>query len=195
FRDKPIDIKAFEHMSGEIYMMFKQQPFRLPAQMTFIIKSLTTLDGIARALDPQYNLLAASQPFIKSIAVSNEKSNLVEILAKQTKDFIINQWRKPSATEQLIRRLESRIEQGELQLRVRSLESERTLKRIHLAVKSLIYACLTGFTLLSGAVLLSTVYAKLAIIAFGLSGFWCLFLLRALMTLMIQEKMDKFADK
>jgi predicted unusual protein kinase regulating ubiquinone biosynthesis (AarF/ABC1/UbiB family) len=195
FRDKPIDVKAFEQVSGEIYWMFKQQPFRLPAQMTFIIKSLTTLDGIARALDPQYNLLAASQPFVKSLVVSNGKGNWVGLLAQQAKDFIQHQWRQPNNTERAIRRLESRIEQGELQLRVRSLESERALKRIYLGIKSLVYACLTGFTLLSGSVLLSTIYMKFAIIAFGLSGLWCLFLLRSLLALMMQEKLDKMIDK
>lgn len=73
FRDKPIDVQAFEEVSDEVYLMFKQQPFRLPAQMTFILKSIMTLDGIARALDPKYNLLVASQPFIKSLAMADGK--------------------------------------------------------------------------------------------------------------------------
>ena len=193
FRDKPIDVKEFEQMGSEIYLMFEQQPFRLPAQMTFVIKSLTTLDGIARALDPNYNLLAASQPFVRNI-VSSRKGNLVKTLAQQTKS-LLKTWRQPSTAEILLGRLESRIEQGELQIRVRALESERTLKRIHLALRTLVYACLTGFTLLSGTVLLSTVYSKWAIAAFAFSGLWLLFLLRSLVALSIQEKIDKLAQR
>jgi predicted unusual protein kinase regulating ubiquinone biosynthesis (AarF/ABC1/UbiB family) len=195
FRDKPIDIKAFEQIGEEVYLMFRQQPFRLPAQMTFIIKSITTLDGIARALDPQYNLLVASQPFVRSLAISNGKGNLVGALAKSVKDFLKNKWQQPSATERYLRRLEEKIERGELQFRIRSLESDRTLKRIYKAIKSLIYACLTGLTLLSATVLLSTASSKFAIIAFGLSGLWCLFLVRSLIALTIQEKLDKMAEK
>jgi predicted unusual protein kinase regulating ubiquinone biosynthesis (AarF/ABC1/UbiB family) len=195
FRDKPIDIKAFEQIGEEVYLMFRQQPFRLPAQMTFIIKSITTLDGIARALDPQYNLLVASQPFVRSLAISNGKGNLVGALAKSVKDFLKNKWQQPSATERYLRRLEEEIERGELQFRIRSLESDRTLKRIYKAIKSLIYACLTGLTLLSATVLLSTASSKFAIIAFGLSGLWCLFLVRSLIALTIQEKLDKMAEK
>ncbi|MBF2019552.1 MAG: AarF/ABC1/UbiB kinase family protein [Hydrococcus sp. C42_A2020_068] len=195
FRDKPIDIKAFEQVGEEVYLMFKQQPFRLPAQMTFIIKSITTLDGIARALDPQYNLLAASQPFVRSLAVSNGKGTLVSALAKQAREFIKNKWQQPSATERYLRRLEEKIERGDLQLRIRSLENERTLKRIYMAIKSLIYACLTGLTLLSATVLLSTAYSKFAIIAFGGAGLFSLFLLRSLIALALQEKLDKLADK
>ena len=196
FRDRPVDVKEFEILSSEIYMMFEQQPFRLPAQMTFVIKSLTTLDGIARALDPNYNLLAASQPFVRSIVVSNrQQGSLVKSLAKQARDLLKTRWRQPSRTEVLLGRFESRLEQGELQLRVRSLESERTLKRIHLALKSLIYACLTGFMLLAGIMLLATDYSRWAIAAFSLSGLGSLFFGRSFIKLSIQERMDKLARR
>lgn len=191
FRDKPVDIKAFEKVGEEVYLMFKQQPFRLPAQMTFIIKSITTLDGIARALDPQYNLLAASQPFIRSLTLANNQGNLARVLAKGAKDFIKNKWRQPSATERYIRRLEEKIERGELQVRVRSLESDRILKRIYKAIKCLLYACLTGLSLFVATLLVSSVYSKFAVIAFGLSGLWGLFLLKSLIVLAIQERIDK----
>ena len=193
FTEKPIDLQAFDQLRDEIYLMFEQQPFRLPAQMTFILKSLTTLDGIARTLDPEYNLLAASKPFIKSL-VSQEKGNIVGELAKQARNFIRHKFQQPNTTEIYLRRLESRLEQGELQLRVRSIESDRTLNRINLGIKSLIYACLTGFTLLAGTVLLLGPHFNWAIAAFTLSALWFLFLLRSLIDLAVKEKLDKLAE-
>ncbi|MEB3293458.1 MAG: AarF/ABC1/UbiB kinase family protein, partial [Synechococcales bacterium] len=74
FTEKPVEIQAFKSLRNELYSLFEQQPFRLPARMTFIIKALTTLDGVARDLDPQYNLLAAAKPFVKSLAVSTVQS-------------------------------------------------------------------------------------------------------------------------
>ncbi|MFB8787360.1 MAG: AarF/ABC1/UbiB kinase family protein [Potamolinea sp.] len=197
FTEKPIELQAFDEMRSEIYLMFEQQPFRLPAQMTFILKSLTTLDGIARTLDPEYNLIAASKPFIKSLIgyKGKEQRNIVGELARQAKDFIKHKLQQPSAAEIYIQRLESRIEQGELQIRVRSLESERTLKQINLAVKCLVYACLTGFSFLSGTVLLLGSYSSWAIAAFSFSGFCCLFLLRSLINLTVREKIDKLVEK
>lgn len=194
FTEKPIELQAFEQLRAEIYLMFEQQPFRLPAQMTFILKSLTTLDGIARTLDPEYNLLAASKPFIKSL-VSKEKGNLVGELAKQARDFIRHKLQQPNTTELYLRHLESRIEQGELQLRVRSIESERLLNRINLALKSLIYATLTGFTLLAGTVLLLGSHVNWAIATFTLSALWFLTLLRSLINLTVKEKLDQLAEK
>ena len=195
FSDKPIDVKAFERLSSEIYLMFEQQPFRLPPQMTFIIKSLTTLDGIARALDPQYNLLAAAQPFLKSIALAEGKSSLLKTLAKQTKDLLQYRFNKPTRTELLLSRLESRLELGELQVRVRPLESDRILKKIQLGLKSLIYTCLTGFTLVAGTILLVNSYQGSAIALFCVSLFWLLFLIRSLVRLAVRERLDRLAQK
>ncbi len=191
FTDKPIDVRAFEQMSSEIYLMFEQQPFRLPPQMTFIIKSLTTLDGIARALDPQYNLLAAAQPFLKNIAFSEKKSSLLKTLARQTKDFLQYRLNKPTRTELLLSRLESRLELGELQVRVRPLESDRLLKRIQLGIKSLIYTGLTGFSLVAGTILLVNSYKGGAIALFCFSLFWFILLMRSLIRLAIKERLDK----
>ncbi len=195
FTEKPIDLQSFDQMRSDIYLMFEQQPFRLPAQMTFILKALTTLDGIARTLDPEYNLVAASKPFIKSLTVSRGQGNVVGELARQARNFIKYKLRQPNANEVLIRRLEARIEQSELEVRARSRESDRALKRINLAIKTLIYACLTGFTLLSGTVLLLGSYTGWAIAAFTLSSLGFVTLVRSLIDLSLRERLDKLAQK
>lgn len=194
FRDKPVDVRAFEQIGDQVYLMFKQQPFRLPPQMTFIIKSVTTLDGIARSLDPQYNLLAASQPFVKSLAVSGGTTNTMITLANQARSFLKQQWQKGNKNERMIRRLEEKIERGNLVFKVRSLENEQLLKRIYLGIKVLINACLLGFSIVSAIFLLDTDYSKLAIIPFSLAGLFSLFFLRSSIALLIQEKLDKMAD-
>lgn len=195
FTEKPIDFQAFGEIRQELYVMFEQQPFRLPAQMTYILKSLTTLDGVARTLDPQYSLVAAAQPFVRSITLSRGRINSVGELARQTRDYIKFKLQQPSKTELVLRRWEERIASGELQFRSRAEASDRILKRIHLAIKTLIYACLTGLTLLSGAVLLLGQYSAFAPIAFALSGLCLLFLIRSLFNLTVREKLDKLAEK
>jgi predicted unusual protein kinase regulating ubiquinone biosynthesis (AarF/ABC1/UbiB family) len=196
FTDKPIEVQDFKNLRGEMYTLFEQQPFRLPAKMTFIIKALTTLDGVARELDPQYSLLAAAKPFVTSLVVAspkNQGSGLGE-LARQAKGYLAFQLNKPSSTEQALQRLESRLEQGELQIRVQSVESDRHLKTLRLAVKALLYACLTGFSALSGTVLLvGASYPGGAIAAFVLAGVSGTFLLKSLIRLAIREKLDRMA--
>ena len=195
FRDKPVDVRAFEQISDQVYLMFKQQPFRLPPQMTFIIKSVTTLDGIARSLDPQYNLLAASQPFVKSLAVSGGTTKTMLTLANQARTFLKQQWQKGNKNERMIRQLEEKIERGNLVFQVKSRENERLLKKIYLGIKVLINVCLLGFSIISAIFLLDTNYSKLAIIPFSLAGLFGLFFLRSSLALLIQERLDKMLDK
>lgn len=195
FRDKPVDVRVFEQISDQVYLMFKQQPFRLPPQMTFIIKSVTTLDGIARSLDPQYNLLAASQPFVKSLAVSGGTTNTMLTLANQARTFFQQQWQKGNKNERMIRQLEEKIERGNLVFQVKSRENERLLKKIYLGIKVLINVCLLGFSIISAIFLLNTNYSKLAIIPFSLAGLFGLFFLRSSLALLIQERLDKMLDK
>lgn len=198
FTEKPLDFKAFNELKDELYVMFEQQPFRLPAQMTFILKALMTLDGIARTLDPQYNPVACAKPFVKSliaVSVTKNRANLVGELARQARNYVQYKLQQPNRGEILIKQLEKRIEQGELQFRVRDIESERALKRLNLAMKTLIYACLVGFAFLSGAVLLVGGYKGGAIAAFAFSVFGGWFLLRSLLNLSVKENLDKLAHK
>ncbi len=195
FTEKPVDIQAFDEMRSEIYDMFEQQPFRMPPQMTFILKSLTTLDGIARVLDPEYNFIVAAQPFVKKMMTSKGSGNLLSQLARQTQSLIQYRLQKPNAVELAVQRLEDRLEQGEIQLRTRSQESERLLRRLNMALKSLIYTCWTGFTLIAGAILLTGNQLSFAIAIFVLSGLGFLALLRSFIALLLRENLDKYAGR
>ncbi|MCL6433047.1 MAG: AarF/ABC1/UbiB kinase family protein [Leptolyngbyaceae cyanobacterium HOT.MB2.61] len=195
FTEKPVELQAFNQMRNEVYALFEQQPFRLPAKMTFILKALTTLDGVARDLDPQYNLLAAAKPFVKSIATTRGQGNSLGELAKQAREYIAYKLRQPNAVERVIQRLEERLEQGELEIRVRSLETERALRSLNLALRSMIYASLTGFALLSGVVLLVGSYKTWAIAAFALAGLAILFLIRSMIDLAIRDRFDRLAGR
>ncbi|MEM7595907.1 MAG: AarF/ABC1/UbiB kinase family protein, partial [Cyanobacteria bacterium P01_A01_bin.83] len=89
----------------------------------------------------------------------------------------------------------SRLDLGELQIKVRASESERSLKQIQLGIKSLIYTCLAGFSLLSGSVLLVGNLKGVAIALFCFATFWFILLLRSLTSMAMSERMYKMAQK
>ncbi|WP_310425533.1 AarF/ABC1/UbiB kinase family protein [Chamaesiphon sp. VAR_48_metabat_135_sub] len=155
FTDRPVDVKEFEQIKSEITTLFIQQPFQMSPEMSFIIKALSTLDGIARTLDPNYNLVAAAQPFIRSVAIA-ERGNIVGKLGKQATSYLKYKLTQPSANELLIKRLEQRLEQSELEISRRSQATDRAIRRVYLAIYNLIYLCLTGFSSISAILLIST---------------------------------------
>lgn len=193
FADKPVEIQAFKSVRNELYAVFEQQPFRLPARMTFIIKALTTLDGVARDLDPNYNLLAAAKPFVKSLATIPAKQGGLGELARQAKGYLAYRMTKPNPTQTAIERLEARLEQGELQIQVRSIEQERALKKLNLSLRALLYACISGFAALTGAILLVGKVGG-SVFAFAIAAIAGLFLVKALIGLKMRDRIDRMID-
>jgi predicted unusual protein kinase regulating ubiquinone biosynthesis (AarF/ABC1/UbiB family) len=87
FTDRPVNLKEFEQIKSEMTALFVRQPFKMSPEMSFILKALSTLDGIARTLDPDYNLVVAAQPFIKSVVVA-ERSNIISKFSKQASSYV-----------------------------------------------------------------------------------------------------------
>jgi predicted unusual protein kinase regulating ubiquinone biosynthesis (AarF/ABC1/UbiB family) len=98
FTERPVDLQEFEQIRSEVAAMYSQQPFRLPPEMTAILKALSTLDGIARTLDPAYNLLQSAQPFVRRVAIS-ERGTIMQRASQQIVQLVKNSWSgKPQPT-------------------------------------------------------------------------------------------------
>lgn len=95
FTERPVDLEEFAEIRSSVAAMYAQQPFRLPSEMTAILKALSTLDGIARTLDPQYNLLLAARPFLQRIAIM-ERRTLVRKMGEQALQFLRQRGRPPA---------------------------------------------------------------------------------------------------
>jgi predicted unusual protein kinase regulating ubiquinone biosynthesis (AarF/ABC1/UbiB family) len=194
FTEKPVELQALHQMRTELYALFEQQPFRLPAKMTFILKALTTLDGVARTLDPHYNLMVAAKPFVKTLATSGQASGMGE-LARQAKSYLVYKMRQPNRPARQIKELQERLEQSQLQVQVRSIESDRALKTSNLAMRALTYACLTGFSALVSVVFLLSSYGNMAIIGFVVSAISSVPLLNYLLRLAVQNRINRLSSR
>jgi predicted unusual protein kinase regulating ubiquinone biosynthesis (AarF/ABC1/UbiB family) len=194
FTEKPIELQEFNQVRSEVYALFEQQPFRLPAKMTFILKALTTLDGVARSLDPHYSLLTCAKPYINSLATLRGRG--MGELARQAREFITYKLNQPSAVERLVQQLEERLEQSELELQMKALETERALRSFDLTLKSLAFAVLSGFALLGGGLLLTAgMPANWAIAAFCLAALGALGMLRYLLNLAFRNRLGRLGGR
>jgi predicted unusual protein kinase regulating ubiquinone biosynthesis (AarF/ABC1/UbiB family) len=162
FTDRPIDVREFNQIKTELVELFTIQPFRLTPEMTFILKALATLDGIARTLDPEYNLVLAAQPFIQSVAIA-ERGNIISQFGKQASAYLKYKLQQPNHTQLLIQRLEQRLERGEVANSKRSELTEKSIQRLYSSIQNLNYLCLTGFSAIAGILLLST-YPSLSLV-------------------------------
>ncbi|KAH1237126.1 Protein ACTIVITY OF BC1 COMPLEX KINASE 8, chloroplastic [Glycine max] len=106
------------------------QPFRFPATFTFVVRAFSVLDGIGKGLDPRFDITEIAKPYALELLRFREAG--VEDLRKrwdrQSQAFY-NLFRQADRVEKLAEIIE-RLEQGDLKLRVRTLESERAFQRI-----------------------------------------------------------------
>jgi predicted unusual protein kinase regulating ubiquinone biosynthesis (AarF/ABC1/UbiB family) len=189
FTDRPVDVREFHLIKSEITALFIHQPFQISPEMSFILKALSTLDGIARTLDPEYNLVTAAQPFIRSVAVSNG-GNLVSKLGKQATNYFKYKLDRPSASTLLIKQLEQRLEQSELENSRRAQTTDRLVQLVYLAIYNLIYLCLTGFSAIA-AILLISIHPLWSAILWGITSLSGLIWLRSLVLMIVQSRLLK----
>jgi predicted unusual protein kinase regulating ubiquinone biosynthesis (AarF/ABC1/UbiB family) len=186
FTERPVDMREFNLIKSEMTVLFVQQPFQLSPEMSFILKALSTLDGIARTLDPEYNLVAAAQPFIRSVAIA-ERGNIVTKFGKQATDYLKYRFLRPSKDRLLIKQLEQRLEQNELELTYRSQTLARSLRQVYLLLYNSIYLGLAGLSALA-TILLSATYPAWTLALWSLTGIWALLWLLSLVKAIVQMR-------
>ncbi|KAL2521505.1 ABC2-like protein 13 [Forsythia ovata] len=110
------------------------QPFRFPATFTFVVRAFSVLDGIGKGLDPRFDITEIAKPYALELLKFREAG--IEVVVKdfrkrwdrQSRAFY-NLFRQADRVEKLAEIIQ-RLEQGDLKLRVRTLESERAFQRV-----------------------------------------------------------------
>uniref|UniRef100_A0A6N2LK42 ABC1 atypical kinase-like domain-containing protein n=1 Tax=Salix viminalis TaxID=40686 RepID=A0A6N2LK42_SALVM len=151
------------------------QPFRFPATFTFVVRAFSVLDGIGKGLDPQFDITEIAKPYALELLKFREVG--VEFLLKdfrkrwdrQSRAFY-NLFRQADRVQKLADTIQRLVgftintalqEQGDLKLRVRTLESERAFQRVAAVQKTVgsvpamtasIFCALFSFQVLFGII-------------------------------------------
>ncbi|CAA0823565.1 ABC2 homolog 13 [Striga hermonthica] len=106
------------------------QPFRFPATFTFVVRAFSVLDGIGKGLDPRFDITEIAKPYALELLKFREAGveDLKNRWDRQSRAFY-NLFRQADRVEKLAEIIQ-RLEQGDLKLRVRALESERAFQRV-----------------------------------------------------------------
>ncbi|CAA2981548.1 uncharacterized aarF domain-containing kinase At1g79600, chloroplastic [Olea europaea subsp. europaea] len=133
------------------------QPFRFPATFTFVVRAFSVLDGIGKGLDPRFDITEIAKPYALELLKFREAG--FEVVVKdfrrrwdrQSRAFY-NLFRQADRVEKLAEIIQ-RLEQGDLKLRVRALESERAFQRVA-AVQSTVGSAVAAGSLINLATIL-----------------------------------------
>jgi predicted unusual protein kinase regulating ubiquinone biosynthesis (AarF/ABC1/UbiB family) len=164
FMDKPFEEQSVAAISDDLYEIAFDQPFRFPATFTFVMRAFSTLEGVGKGLDPEFNFMEAAKPFAMQIMAngnSSESGSFLGELGRQAAQVSTTALGLPRRIEDTI----DKLERGDLRLRVRSTETDRALRRISNVNMGTNYALLSGVFTLSATILLVNQFVWLAALA------------------------------
>ena len=167
FMDKPFEEQSIDAISEDLYDIAYGQPFRFPATFTFVMRAFSTLEGVGKGLDPDFNFMEVAQPFAMQIMADNNdgRGTIFDELGRQAAQVSSTALGLPRRIEDTI----DKLERGDLRVRVRSLESERVLRRLSAIQLGTNYTLILSTLILSATLLLVNGYRIEAAIAGAIS--------------------------
>ena len=138
----PFSANVIEKLSGDLYDLVYGQPFRLPAELIFVMRALSTFEGVGRSLDPGFSLVSIARPYLLPLMTASGGSGgagsgaganeLFNEITRQAAEVGSRALGIPRRLDESL----ARIEQGDLQVQIRAGETDRLLRRLALAQQS-----------------------------------------------------------
>ena len=159
FMDKPFESQSIGAISDDLYEIANGQPFRFPATFTFVMRAFSTLEGVGRGLDPDFNFMEVAKPFaIKLMSDENPSGNsgsLFDELSRQAIQVSNSAFGLPRRVEETL----DKLERGDIKVRVQSSETDRLLRKlsgVNLGINYTLLVC--TFTLSATILLVNQLY-------------------------------------
>ncbi|HEY9747664.1 MAG TPA: AarF/ABC1/UbiB kinase family protein [Allocoleopsis sp.] len=163
FMDKPFENQSVASISDDLYEIAYDQPFRFPATFTFVMRAFSTLEGVGKGLDPEFNFMEVAKPFALQIMTDGNSPNgnsFLNELGRQAAQVSSTALGLPRRIEDTL----DKLERGDLRVRVRSIESDRILRRISSIQLGTNYTLLISAFTLSATILFVNGNAGLALV-------------------------------
>ena len=190
--------QILSNIGEDLLVVSKDQPFRFPAELTFVVRAFSVLDGIGKGLNKKFDIGEISAPYARNLLIEENPNSLPpQVVAAQRKwqrradaqtKALVNLFKGPDAIEEIYDIVKA-IERGKLKIRVRALEAERALERVAVMQDLMLKAMVACAAVNVGVVLYVSGLLMQAKGVFGLSGFV------ALKALQAQMKLSKLTKK
>lgn len=187
-------VKRLDSIGEDLLAVSEDECFNFPPVFTFVFRAFTTLEGIGKGLNPNYDLTIIAGPYLKDLIDLKDGSAAITAIKSFRKkvgwrnqdiEALITQPRKTAYIEDTLRRMES----GDLRLRVRVLESERAFKKVTLMQNNMALA-IAAATLSNMALVLTTSAERFALQARILWLFAAIVTVRLLIGLLKYRSLD-----
>jgi predicted unusual protein kinase regulating ubiquinone biosynthesis (AarF/ABC1/UbiB family) len=190
--------QILSNIGEDLLVVSKDQPFRFPAELTFVVRAFSVLDGIGKSLNKKFDIGEISAPYARELLIEDNPSSLPPQVVARQRDFqrrfdrqnkaIVNLFKGPDAIEEIAEVVRA-IERGKLKIRVRALEAERAIERVAVMQDVMLKAMVACAAINVGVVMYVSGMLIQAKVAFGVSA------AIGLQAIMAQGKLSKLVKK
>jgi predicted unusual protein kinase regulating ubiquinone biosynthesis (AarF/ABC1/UbiB family) len=154
-------------IGNELAAVASDKPFRYPRALPYVLRAFNALEGVGKALDPEYDVTRIARKYLKNLIDLRDGSAAVTAWKKvsqrvgwRPKDLasVVQSPRRVTQVYETLAKLES----GELQLRVRALELERAMVRQSVMQRASLHAIAACCALNVATVLSATAHGAAA---------------------------------
>ncbi|KAL8031112.1 hypothetical protein ABFX02_13G004800 [Erythranthe guttata] len=188
---RPDQQQTLSAIGEDLFAIATDQPFRFPSTFTFVLRAFSTLEGIGYTLDPDFSFPKIAAPYAQELLDLKQQrsgTQLVQEIRKQANDARSSTISMPSRIQK-IEDIVKQLENGDLKLRVRVLESERAARKATILQMATIYTVFGGTLLNIGMTFSNQGSEVIANGAFVAAGVFLTLFVRSMQRV---QKLDKF---
>lgn len=156
FMGQPMEKQSVAAISDDLYDITYDQPFRFPATFTFVMRALSTLEGLGKGLDPSFNFMEVAKPYATNLMENGnakESGNLSTAFLGELGRQAAQVGNTAIALPRRIDETLAKLDRGDIRVRVKSQETDRILRRLSNVGIGLIYALLGAVSFLCATLL------------------------------------------
>lgn len=163
----PLKRLKFSDMLSDLAALLRDHHLLLPPDLTMLFKTLITLEGMGRQLDPDFDLVSEAEPFLKQVAIDRYKP---DVWLKRSRRNLIELVDILSGLPRDLRRLIKAIRSGALRININLTQLEQFGRQVDNAASRLTVGMITS-SLIIGSSIVMTVGGGPTILGLPALGF------------------------
>lgn len=137
----------------DVFKIMSKYKIKIPSNLFLLIKTLVTMEGIEKKLDPDFEIIKEITPFVKDFLM--QEFSLATI-SKKIKRFAISFYDLVNILPARLDDISDKISQGRLKVKFEFTELNNLLDNLHRIVNRLVYSIITASVLLGSFFIIQT---------------------------------------
>lgn len=137
---------------SDLAVLLRDHYLSLPSDLTMLFKALITLEGMARRLDPDFDLVSEAEPFLKKIAIDRFKP---DALLKRSRRNVAELTDILSSFPRDLRRLIKSTRRGALRINVNTTQLEQFSRQVDSAASRLTVGMITAALIIGSSIVMT----------------------------------------